>query len=115
MGTMLYGLPPAEVPMDDRVLAHLKVVIVSKLRRNESFLLSWELPAEHGPGRKSVWMHPSIPLQFEFDESRPPALNTAWLEELARASMSVDGLRIGPEPLNTDSSTETRPVKARTP
>jgi hypothetical protein len=114
MGTMLYGLPPAEVPMDDRVLAHLKVVIVSKLRRNESFLLSWELSEEQGPGRKSVWMHPSIPLQFEFDENKPPTLNTAWLEELARASMSVDGLRIGPEPLSTEPSAGPRPVKART-
>jgi hypothetical protein len=98
MGVMLYGLPPTEVAVDDRTLAHLKVVIVNKLRRNESFLLSWQPDPATGEGRMSVWMHPSIPLQFRFEAARPPALNGAWLEEMARTSMAPEGLHIGPEP-----------------
>jgi hypothetical protein len=116
MGVMLYGSPPSELTMDDRMLAHLKIVVVSKLRRNESFLLSWELPAEDGPGRMSLWMHPSIPLQFKFDETRRPPLNGDWLEEMARASMGVDGLRIPLEPHGpSEPPTDTGSISIRTP
>jgi hypothetical protein len=100
MGTLLYGSPPSDVEMDDRLLAHLKVVIVQKMRRNEPFLISWEVAPVDGSGRMSLWMHPSIPLQFKFVGSRAPTLNSDWLDALARASMSVDGLRIMPEPMN---------------
>jgi hypothetical protein len=115
MGTMLYGSPPSELTIDDRTLAHLKVVIVSKLRRDESFLLSWELPAEEIPGRWSLWMHPAIPLQFRFDSVHRPKLNNQWLEEMARASMSVDGLRLMPEPVVLDPSPVTSPSTAGNP
>lgn len=98
MGALLYGSPPSEIPMDDRLLAHLKLVIVNKMRRNEPFLLSWDVPSSEGSGRKSVWLHPSIPLQFVFQGSRVPALNPAWIDLMMRASMSNDGLRLMPEP-----------------
>jgi hypothetical protein len=114
MGTMLYGSPPSEVPIDDRTLAHLKVVIVSKLRRNESFLLSWELPPESPEGRRSIWMHPAIPLEFAFEHRDRPELNSQWLEALARTSMGIDGLRIVPEPvIGEEPARDARPVKAR--
>lgn len=96
MGMMLYGTPPSEIHLDDRLLAHLKVVIVGKLRRAESFLVSWENP--EGDGRMSVWMHPSIPLQFAFEARERPPLNQAWLEEMARTAVTPEGLRIMPEP-----------------
>ena len=98
MGTMLYGTPPSEIHLEDRVLAHLKAVIVSKLRRAESFLVSWEIPEGEGEGRMSLWMHPSIPLQFVFAEPHRPQLNQAWMEEMARTATSAEGLRIIPEP-----------------
>ena len=98
MGTLLYGSPPSEIPMDDRLLAHLKVVIVNKLRRSEPFLLSWEISPDEGSGRRSVWMHESIPLQFRFVGGRAPSLNNTWIEQMMLASMSNEGLRIMPEP-----------------
>lgn len=97
-GTILYGSPPHEIRMENRMLAHLKIVIVGKLRRNEPFLLTWDRSAGEGSGRTSVWMHPSIPLQFLFVESRPPNLNPEWLELMAQAAQSNDGLRLMPEP-----------------
>jgi hypothetical protein len=42
MGTLNYAKTTVE--FDDRVLAHLKVVIVSKLRRGEPLQLSWKEP-----------------------------------------------------------------------
>lgn len=98
MGYLMYGRPAEEIEIDDRTLAHLKMVILAKLRRSETFAFSFEYDVSQGSGRSTIWMHPSIPLQFNFVGSRQPAINRAWLEALVAASNSVDGLRILPEP-----------------
>lgn len=43
MGTIRYG-DSNEIHIEDRALSHLKVAIATKLRRNESFTLSWKHP-----------------------------------------------------------------------
>ena len=48
MGLIFYGNSPDPIEVDDRTLAHLKVVIALKLRRNESFTLSWRHPDATG-------------------------------------------------------------------
>lgn len=91
MGHLLYG-SASEYEFDDRILAHLKVVIVSRLSRQESFLLSWATEPRAGSGRMSVWIAPSIPLQFRFSGSRPPALNKTWIDVMSRLSHTSRGL-----------------------
>jgi len=98
LGKFVYGTPSTTVEFDDRVLAHLKVVIVAKLRRGESFTFSWDTAASSGSGHSSIWLHPAIPLQFEFFGGKEPALNRAWLEEMVQLSNTPAGLRITPEP-----------------
>lgn len=98
MGRFIYGTPSITVEFDDRVLAHLKIVILSKVRRGESFTFSWEYSVASGSGHSSIWINPTIPLQFDFDGSREPRLNRAWVEELVRLSNTPAGLRIVPEP-----------------
>lgn len=90
MGTLSYDRVVVE--FDDRTLAHLQVVIVQKLRRNESFLFSWRDAADVGDGRSSVWMHPAIPLYFKFVGGRPPSLNAAWIAQLTVSANSSQGL-----------------------
>lgn len=34
---------------------------------------------DEGSGRVAQWMHPSIPLVFEFSGSKSPRLNREWL------------------------------------
>jgi hypothetical protein len=99
MGTLVYGSAETRVTVDDRALAHLKVVIVTKFRRNEAFLFSWDVPAERGSGRGSIWLHPAIPLRFEFGSARPPSLNRAWLEEMTISASTSIGLVLGDEPV----------------
>jgi hypothetical protein len=94
MGTLYYGAARTPIHIDDRLLAHLKVVATSKLRRNESFLLSWDEPAENGSGRGSVFIHPTCDLIFRFDGSRSAELDQALLEQMAAESMSSRGLII---------------------
>jgi hypothetical protein len=98
VGKFVYGAPSITVEFDDRVLAHLRVVIAAKLRRSESFLFTWEYTTESGSGHSSVWLHPAIPLQFDFSGSREPTVNRDWLDELIASSNSAAGLRIVPEP-----------------
>jgi len=88
----------ARVDFEDRVLAHLQVVISNKLRRGESFLFTWRDDASIGDGRTSVWLNPSVAMSFKYYGSRPPTLNRAWLEALAVAANSPTGLHVVPEP-----------------
>lgn len=96
MGMLIYGSGD-EYEIEDRALAHLKAVIGSKLRRQESFFLSWTNDAEHGAGRRSLWLSPSIPLQFRFFGSRAPELNRAWIEVLSDSAHTPRGLQLIPE------------------
>jgi len=94
VGTIYYGGSATPIHIEDRALAHVKVVIATKLRRGESFTLSWRHPEEETRGRSTIWLHPSIPLRFVFDEPEPPELSRAWLEELARTANSSGGIML---------------------
>ncbi|HEY8589135.1 MAG TPA: ATP-dependent DNA ligase [Naasia sp.] len=96
MGSFFYDRRRTD--FDDRTLAHLRHVIVAKLRRGESFELTWNLPVEAGSGRVSVWLHPSVPLKFTFSSGVRHQLNRAWIEALAANSFSTTGLHLLPEP-----------------
>lgn len=95
MATLVYGPSGTEIPLDDRVLAHLKIVMLAKLRRNESFAFSWE---EGEGARSTAWIHPAIPLVFRHDEGSAPALNKAWIDQLMQSANTTAGLRVVPEP-----------------
>lgn len=98
MGFLLYGRPAEEIEIDDRALAHVKIVTLAKLRRGECFAFSFEHDASDEEGRSTIWLHPSIPLRFKFSETRQPEINRSWLDVLMSAANSVDGLRLIPEP-----------------
>lgn len=97
MGSLIYGATGTKIDIDDRTLAHLKVVILTKLRRGEGLAFSWEKEAAQGSGRGTVWLHPSVALEFRFDGTRQPSLNKVWLEELMGSANSGGGLHILPE------------------
>ncbi|WP_291037468.1 hypothetical protein [Herbiconiux sp.] len=86
MGKLLYGTHQRELEIDDRTLAHLKVVVITKLRRGETFGLSWEKDKQQGSGRSTIWLSPHIPLEFDFYGGRPPGLNRAWLSMLSESA-----------------------------
>ncbi|MFK4730253.1 hypothetical protein ROT00_11245 [Agromyces mediolanus] len=102
MGTLYYGDSGTPIGIEDRALAHLKVAITTKLRRNESFTFSWQHAEEQERGRSTLWMHPSIPLRFVFDEPERPDLSMRWIEELMRSANSTGGIELVPEHLDTD-------------
>ncbi|MGP3535955.1 DUF7882 family protein [Microbacterium sp. RD1] len=94
MGTIYYGGSGAPIHIEDRALAHLKVVIATKLRRGESFTVSWRHPDGSPRGRSTLWLHPSIPLRFVFDDPEPATLSRQWVEELANSANSSGGIML---------------------
>lgn len=100
MATLLYGPNDDPIHIEDRALAHLKIVIATKLRRNESFTLSWKHPEGDPGGRSTIWIHPSIPLRFVFDEPETPQINMKWVEHLMQTASSTGGILLVDEVLD---------------
>ncbi|MGR0320672.1 DUF7882 family protein [Agromyces sp. ZXT2-3] len=102
MGTLYYGNTATAIGIEDRALAHLQIAIVTKLRRGESFTVSWQHPEDQPLGRTTLWLHPNIPLRFSFDDPEPPELNRAYLEELMRSANSTGGIQLVPEQIGPE-------------
>ena len=102
MGTIYYGGSATPIHIEDRALAHLKVVLATKLRRNESFTVSWRHPDDQPRGRSTLWLHPSIPLRFVFDDPEPAELSRAWIEELANSANSSGGISLVADHFDTE-------------
>lgn len=83
---------------EDRLLAHLQAVIVSKTRRGESFPFTWKDDISTGGGRTTVYIHAHSSLVFKYHGSRTPQLNPAWLHALTHNANSSRGLYVCPEP-----------------
>ncbi len=92
MGHFMYGGQSFE--FEDRVLAHIKTAIEVRLRKHESFLLSWNVAPQFGSGRVSLWMAPTMPLIFMFSGSRPPVLNRDWIAVMTEHAHTVRGMII---------------------
>jgi len=86
------------VDFEDRLLAHIQIVIGSKLRRGEAFYFSWRDDPFVGGGRSTVWVHPGIALAYKYFGSKIPQLNRDWIETLTLSANSATGLQILPEP-----------------
>jgi hypothetical protein len=95
---LIYGESGREIEFDDRVMAHLHVVISAKLRRRESFFFSWKDDPVVGNGRSSIWLATSIPLYFKFSTSEKHPINREWLEQLTVSSNSSQGMFLSNEP-----------------
>jgi hypothetical protein len=90
MGSLQYD--GDRIEFDDRLLAHLQIVMVQRLRSGDSFIMSWMNALSIGDGRSSIWVDRTIPLRFNFAGSRPPAINREWLAALERTVSSSTGL-----------------------
>ncbi|WP_295789828.1 hypothetical protein [uncultured Microbacterium sp.] len=94
MGLLFYGSSESPIHVPDRVLAHIKVVIATKLRRGESFTMSWRHPVGEHSGRSTIWIQPSIPLRFVFGATEPETLDPALLQAYATLANSSSGLTV---------------------
>jgi hypothetical protein len=114
VGTLYYGDSGTPVEVEDRALAHLKIAITTKLRRGESFMLSWRHGPDQPRGRSSLWLHPAIPLRFVFEEVEAGELSREWIEALMRSANSGGGIQLDPEQMAAELATHAgpKPVEA---
>jgi hypothetical protein len=92
MGSLYYGNATEPISIPDRLLAHVKVVIATKLRRGESFTLTWRHADDSG--RSTIWVQPSIPMRFTFSSPESEKLDPALLKQFADSAASSGGLTI---------------------
>ncbi len=102
MGQLFYGLASAAIVVDDRVLHHIQIVATTKLRRRESFTLTWVSP--DGTGRETLWMQPSIPMRFVYDCAEFDKPDSSLLGKMLEAASSSVGLTIDPHTANERDS-----------
>ncbi|WP_159602759.1 DUF7882 family protein [Agromyces humi] len=93
MGYFVYDIS-REIEIDDRTLAHLQVVMIDKLRRNESFALN----LRDGNSLVSAWISPRSAVQFVYAGNRRPTLNRGWLDKLSDGVGMTGSLTLQPEP-----------------
>ncbi len=97
MGILIYDSVEPPIEIEDRALSHLKMVVLAKLRRGESFAVSWKHPPGTPGGRSTIWLNPAIPLRFVFDEAEAPELNQKWLAAMSESANALGGITLSPE------------------
>ncbi len=104
MGFFVYDDVRA-IRVDDRVLAHLQIVVIDKLRRQEKFVLN----LMSGQALVTMWLNCYTPVQFVFEGNRPPRINNAWIELLAGEVGLTGVLQVLPEPSELQQGADARP------
>jgi hypothetical protein len=97
MGFLYYGSSSFCLQIDDRALAHLKVVMLTLLRDGKSFPFSHAKSMAEGSGRDTLWVTPVTELRFHFHGSRPARLNETWLRAIFATASAPTGLHVVPE------------------
>lgn len=95
MGILRYHNEDFE--FEDRMLAHIQIVISTKLRRGENFFLTWWVPARNGSGRHALWIDNGLPIHITFAGSKAPNINREWIEALILSS-ATGGVHLSDDP-----------------
>lgn len=93
MGWLVYD-SHFEADFEDRLLAHLQVVIGGRLARGESFFFSWRDSVFVGGGRTCLWLHPAVSLRFRYSTRLPAGIDPEWVRRLTADSYASGGLRV---------------------
>lgn len=94
MGRLKYDNTSGPISIDDATLAHVKIVIATKLRRQESFMMTWLTDGSGVDARSTIWIHPAIPLQFGFDEVDLPAIDVERIKAMMTALNATGELNL---------------------
>ncbi len=89
--------------LDDRTMAHLHAAMQIKLRRGESFHLSWPHDISTGPGRTTTWVHSESSWVCTIG-SRVQELDRRWIEAFMATANSVSGMQIVRQPADDSGS-----------
>ncbi|MEI3849811.1 MULTISPECIES: DUF7882 family protein [unclassified Microbacterium] len=94
MGVLHYGSYVHPFELDDRLVAHLRFVVLEYLRRGDGLALTVMQASPYPPRQTTIWIHPGIAIRFELDDTEPPALDRDLTKALAAAASTLDGIMI---------------------
>jgi hypothetical protein len=114
MATLYYGSDKDPIVLPDRLMGYIKVIASTKLRRGESFTLTWTGTPEEA-GRSTIWLQPSIPLRFVFDSVEPEQLVGEYLRSLADQANAASGLVIDTRTWETAEKATHMPARTTRP
>jgi hypothetical protein len=89
-------MTPIAIP--DDLLAHLQLVVASKLSANESFTLTWV--HGDGRGRSTLWLERSIPMRFDFATPGPLTIDPSRMRSMLAQAGAIGGLSLGTLPVD---------------
>jgi hypothetical protein len=112
MGYLYYGDSDDPFELPDTLLAHLKVVITTKLRRRESFTLTWKHVDGAAHHRSALWLQEAIPLRFVFSSAEVTEVQPPVLQEFAQMANSANGLTVDMAEWTEPSRAEALPSAA---
>lgn len=112
MGKLSYGAAQHEIVIDDELLAHIEAVALARLRRNNAFALRWTEKVDGAAGdvRRTIWLHPSADLYFEYDSLEMKELDRDLLDRLAKAADSNAGVNLRFDATNAGWSPNTAAI-----
>ncbi|PVE69829.1 hypothetical protein [Microbacterium testaceum] len=114
MATLFYGSDTAPISLPDRLMGYIKVIASTKLRRGESFTLTWT-GVEGETGRSTIWLQPSIPLRFVFESPEPEQLVGDYLRTLADQANAASGLVVDTRTWEAAEEASHTPVRTARP
>jgi hypothetical protein len=82
------------IEMDDALLAHVALVVFSKLRRNEPLLVSW---TDQAGGSMQAWVHPNATVVARHTAGVDTSIDRRRAERMMIAANSNSGLRLANE------------------
>jgi hypothetical protein len=96
MGTFYYGGAHGDMSVgfdvDDALLVHLQHVIVVKLRRHESFILTLSTIEQGREVREALWLNPAVPMRFLIDEWHDLVIDHDVLATMMTQANTVGGI-----------------------
>jgi len=90
MGQLVYA-PRSSFEIDDTLLAHLRIVVMNKLRRGEAFMMQLPHPTR---GQASVWIAPSSALLFVFFSNRAQRIDADVIQQMMQEASEPNGLTL---------------------
>jgi len=97
LGTFTYD-STLRAEFDGGLLAHVQLVLGSKLHRNEWLFFSRPKPVELDGGRTTVRVNPSVPLFFDHTPQTMSEMNREWVDELSKSASSNLGRHLVDDP-----------------
>ncbi len=90
MAQLVYASGSHRFDTTNDILLHLQLAIQERFKRGEGFIFGYATVV--GPvARVYVWLHPTIPLQFVYDDGDPVKFDVDRVEQYLQASYNRFG------------------------